>query len=125
MFALNGKTNLKRICTKISSPAAHQACVGRDSTTAKLNWSISVQLVSRTNEGRRLAREASSRCHATETRVYLPAACNVFTLLNKLVTFPAGTNDTEADQRGASGGRIACEVCTFWHIPGDHRQAAQ
>ncbi|CAE8608902.1 unnamed protein product [Polarella glacialis] len=44
--------------------------------------------------------------------------------LNNLVTFPAGTNDTEADRRGANGGRIAGEVRTFWHIPGDHRQAA-
>ncbi|CAE8623893.1 unnamed protein product [Polarella glacialis] len=102
MFALNGKTNLDRICTKISSPAAHQACVGRDSTTAKLNWSTSVHLVSRTNVGRRLAKEASSRCHVTETRVYLPTACNVLTVLNNLATFPVGTNDTEADQRGAS-----------------------
>jgi hypothetical protein len=98
-LALSSKTNLNMICSKISSPAAHQDCVGSDSTTAQLHCSTSVQLVSRTNVGRRLAREASSRWHATETRVHLPGACNVHTVLNNLVTFPAGTNDTEVDQR--------------------------
>ncbi|CAE8643891.1 unnamed protein product, partial [Polarella glacialis] len=100
LFALSSKTYLNMICSKISSPAAHQDCVGSDSTTAQVHCSTSVQLVSRTNVGRRLAREASSRWHATETPVHLPGACNVHTVLNNLVTFPVGTNDTEADQRG-------------------------
>ncbi|CAE8720434.1 unnamed protein product [Polarella glacialis] len=93
------------ICSKISSPAAHQDCVGSDSTTAQLHCITSVKLVSRTNVGRRLAREASSRCHATETRVHLPGACNVHTVLNNLVTFPVGTNDAEADQHISSTSR--------------------
>ncbi|CAE8595447.1 unnamed protein product [Polarella glacialis] len=37
MFALSSKTNLNRICSKISNLAAHQVCVGSNSTTAQLH----------------------------------------------------------------------------------------
>ena len=82
LFALSSKTNLNMICSKISqSGAVCWELAVRSLQCAQLPWQLEPLNV-------------NSRHHHT-----IQIIANK---LNNLVPLPAGTNDTEADQRGAS-----------------------